>query len=500
MMFILTSCQEVAPRDRVFFDPYANQDNNEDETEEDETPVVDPRPTGQIVFDKGHCVCKQGKQTILNDCAAFCADKTHEQEYLYADFLMGSSVTSRFPSLQNWCSDVIEGDGTDGNPACELQFVGDNGHSGAITTIEYLDQDSIRVEVGSQLQEDVIYILTLVESSSEAKTNSVQIQKGDIDSGGNNARSLWMMNVNQYTCMSLAISSDQQTGDTYIQAAFPLHFYYVNSDTPPTIPPGVNNIYCHDIQQDGPVQSPEHKRLELIPQHFTLWNQGDPLFADLDKNGNLDIHDKIQEIVTAKGVNFDASQNQIFVRFSWPNFPYNAVPTAPGGASSESNLGYIMTPWIDQSTYRAYCPTQTHYLSNNEIFKVLKEYVGLDTEGLYLGVKEAEVSYDESGNQTLAPDDYLLIRETDLKKVWFYIENSLKIEPTDETVGNNTVYFYWPLDPDSPYIKKPNQKLYTIRHPSQITSSPGSSSAVPTTLTPHDKRFACVPKLKGSED
>ncbi|MDA9793300.1 hypothetical protein N9B72_01820, partial [Bacteriovoracaceae bacterium] len=463
--------------------------------EEEEAPLVDPRPTGQIVFDKGHCICKAGKQTILNDCSAFCVDKTHEQEYLYADFILGATVASRFPSLYNWCSDTIEGDGTDGNTACELQFVGNNGHTGAITTIEYLDQDSIRVEVGSQLQEDVVYILTLAESSSSAKTNSVQVQKGDIEDEDNFQGMLWMNPVNQYTCMSLALSSDQNTGETYVQAAFPLHYYYLNSDTPPTIPPGISNIYCHDIQADGAIQDPEDNRLELIPNHFATWNQGDPRFHDLNQNGNLDIHDKIQEIVTAKGVTFDAATNQIFVKFSWPNYPYNAVPSAPGGASAESAMGYIMTPWIDQVTFRAYCPVQTHYLSDNEIFKVLKEYVGVDTEGLYLAVKEPEITFDDSGNQTLAADDYILIKESQLKQVWFYIENSLKIEPTNENVGNHTVHFYWPADPTSPYIKKPNQKLYTIRHPSQITTSPGNSTDIPTTFTPHDKRFACVPKL-----
>jgi hypothetical protein len=497
LLVFLTSCQEVAPNNKKTIDPgdgtfIQDPDDTEEEKEEDET-----RPTGQITFAKGFCVCAANKQTILNDCSAFCADKSDPQEYLYADFNLGTEITeSKYANLQGWCTVELP---SAPNPTCQMEYIGDNGDTGYITSnIEYLDDDSIKVNLAGQLEENVTYILKLVETSSGASTNSIQVRKAPDYTEVPFLGPLRIVPVHQYMCMSLGIAQDSNNGDIFFQTAFPLHFYYVNNNTPPTIPPGVNNIYCHDVQLHGTLDNPIYPRLDLREGVFSFWNESDPRFYDLDKNGNMDIHDEIAEIVTAKGVNFDPANNKIFLEFSWPNFPYNAVPQAPGGnAAAPAKLGYIMTPWIDQTTFKAYCPGYSHYYGNNEVFKAMKDLIGVETEGLYLAVKEPETTTDEQGNVTMAADDYLLINEGTLKKIWFYIDNGQKIEPDTNTVANNTVHFHWPPDPDSPYIKKSSQKLYTVRHPQDLSGSPASDNTeLRQDLRPDDKRFACIPKTE----
>jgi hypothetical protein len=497
---IFISCQEAALERRSDLSSVIKTDDggstigdgSGDGTESTDGPT---RPTGQITFDNGFCACQDSKSTILNDCAAFCSDKPDSQEYLYVDFLLGTEITSSsFQNVQGWCTNALENDTS--VAGCVMKFYGDNGHYAEISTISFTDNDSIKVGLESQLQEGITYVFHLEEISSGATTNSVQLQKGTYEVDPPFLGPLKIQPVHQYTCMSLGISTDANSGNVYIQTAFPLHYYYIESNTPPTIPPGINNIYCHDIQQFPEIDSPVYPRLQLVNNQFAIWNETDPRFYDLDSNGIMDIHDKIRDEVAVDGVIYDPATQKLFLEFSWPNYPYNAVPTAPGAGNSAAKLGFIMTPWIDQQSFKSYCPEDVHYNSSNKIFNALKKYIGEEMEGIYLAVKEAETTSDETGAVVLAANDYLLLRESMLKEIWFYIDNEQKIEPTNENVGSKTVHFYWPPKPLSPFIKDSSQKLYTVRHPSDLSESPASDNTdLQTSLRPHDKRFGCVPKL-----
>jgi hypothetical protein len=461
-------------------------------------------------FKKGHCICQAGKSTIISDCQAFCQNKTHQEEYLYAEFVPGVDIITN-PQIQNtrgWCTrEILDSTGAPidgGNPSCRMTYVGNDGSQSFLDSIEWLGNNSLRINVGGRMVEDVIYILTLQEFSSGAKTNSVQILKGNFDDQPVDLGPLKIAPVNQYTCMSLGLATVPNDPTLYIQQAYPLHFYYVNNNTPPTVPPNVLNIYCHDIQNPAYTRfdKPEYPRLQLIPNIFNFWNQSDPRFYDLNNNQIMDVHEEIQRLVQAKGGSYNPATQPIFFPFSWPNFPYGQIPSAPngdstGGQSAQQNLGYIMTPWIDQQTFRSYCPNQSHYYSNNVLFQSLRDLIGVSTEALYMSIKENEVTIDDNGNVVLAPNDYLLIREGLLKQIWFYIQNGQKFAPTNENVANHTVHFYWPPNPASPFIRQANQRLYTIRHPQDMSSNPATDNdALRTNLRPHDKRFACIPAIE----
>jgi hypothetical protein len=511
LFFILTlltlvACQEQAPRSRALVNPFGSALSEDESDQEDEEEIVVTRPTGQVVFDKGHCVCQNKKSTIISDCDTFCATKTHEQEYLYATFIPGLEITGNdvLKTTRGWCSnEILDSKGVaidGGNPSCRLEYRGSDGSSGFFDQIEYLTNNSVRINVSNQMIDGNVYVLSLVEQTSGAKSNSVQILKGVVEEEETFPGPLQIAPVNMYTCMTLSTSTDY----VYLLNAYRLHFYFVNNNTPPTVPANVLDVYCHDIQNPlyTRFDKPEYPRLETVPNIFNFWNESDPRFYDTNKNNILDVHEKIQKFVTDRGGSFDTSTTKIFFPFAWPNFPYSQIPTAPGstntgGQTANQNLGYLMAPWIDKVTFKAYCPNQSHYYSNDLTFQALRDLVGVNTEGLYMAIKETEVVVAENGTVETAVNDYMMIREGQLKQIWFYISNGQKYKPTDSNIQNVTAHFYWPPDPASPFIKKSNQRMYTIRHPQDLASNPAANNEqLRSNIRPSDKRFGCVPAIE----
>ena len=86
-----------------------------------------------------------------------------------------------------------------------------------------------------------------------------------------------------------------------------------------------------------------------------------------------------------------------------------------------------------------------------------------------------------------------------LKKIWFYKENGTHFQPNDNTVAGKKVQFYWPADPDSPFIKKSHQRTYTVKRPDELscdgTNVQDNANDATNTFPPHDKRIGCVPKI-----
>jgi hypothetical protein len=98
-----------------------------------------------------------------------------------------------------------------------------------------------------------------------------------------------------------------------------------------------------------------------------------------------------------------------------------------------------MTPWINPTTKKGYCPTQSDYNSpvSNPVFKVLREVVGVDTEAFYYGVHAPEQLMDRAGNRYSTPEVRMLIRESLLKRIWFYLDNGRPTEPDVRRDENN---------------------------------------------------------------
>lgn len=480
-------------------------------------PVIDPdpvdpdtntitRPDGLITFKADHCSCLDKKPTMLGICDSFCASKDTNAEYLYANFNMNVlELDDNFSSLTKWCNSTIkneEGESESLGAACSLEIKSEGNPTTMIALnsgSDFFGNNSVRVGVGGQFVDGVNYVLTLVETGSQsmARTSSVNYQRLQDPPDENNLGPLKILPVNQYTCMTRGFGNDE-VGNFFYETAYRLHFYFTGAEDPPAIPPGVRTIFCHDIYAsnqtlDDKIQYP---RMELQPGHFNTWNYNDPRFGTDAVTGNMKIHDKIKKIVEQNGATF-ANGQKIFYPFSWPSYPKDALPAELQSDTMPANslLGYIMTPWIDANTFKVYCPNQTHYYSTNQLFIALRELVGVDTEGIYLAVRETLTTTDGSGTTILATDDYLIIREGLLKKVWFYFQNGQHIRADENSAATKTVHFYWPPDPDNPFMKKSNQKLYTVRHPSAFTNSAATGAGIPSVSgqTVGDKKFGCVP-------
>lgn len=264
--------------------------------------------------------------------------------------------------------------------------------------------------------------------------------------------------LNQFTCVSKI--EDKK-----------YHFYFV-----PFMPPFAQDpesiFFCHDWIQYGEYDSVTFPRYEEVQQAIIIWPSTNPLFYDNDGNGNIDVNDAIRQRTKLFGGSIPP--NTKF--FNSLNLPGNDNLYTRSG-SNKNSAAHTMGFWIDQQTFYSYCPNEAHYSSSNPIFRAIGEVLAVPTEGLYAGV--------ESGSKL----DVILLRETDIKSVWFFMKNNHPSVPNDQNVGHVPVYFYYPLDKVDPYVKKPNQKLY------QVTSSNELGMDSNTSFPAHDRKLACIPKI-----
>ena len=122
----------------------------------------------------------------------------------------------------------------------------------------------------------------------------------------------------------------------------------------------------------------------------------------------------------------------------------------------------------------------------------MREVIAVDTEGLYIAKEDNACNF-------------LLVNESVVKSIWFYVEGGQHIEPTTDTISGKQVQFYWPADSTSPFIKKSHQRVYTIKSTSDLgngcsggsagTGGTSGSNGIPTTIPPHDKRIGCIPVM-----
>ena len=118
----------------------------------------------------------------------------------------------------------------------------------------------------------------------------------------------------------------------------------------------------------------------------------------------------------------------------------------------------------------------------------------MDTEALYLAEKEPQTYLDADG-KTVTIKNVMFIRETVLDMIRFYRDSSTgQLIPADDTsVQTETVMFFWPPNPQAPLVKQSYQKIYTVRTPEELSTTPETPGKPRTTVRPADKRFACIP-------
>jgi hypothetical protein len=442
------------------------------------------RPDKAIFVKRNFCSCFQGKSDILNNCDAVCAGTNTAAPTLTGSVTLGPEVELNpdLGNLFNFCFKEILGDPLT-SPSCVLQaFDGQSTVNVPITVNAGSNTFSANL---NQLALNKTFVVKIVENGSGSNASSDEFQIRRISPPDDSVvpvGPLKIMPVSEYSCITRA-GSITPDGNLFDNAAR-IHFYFPSNNTPPPLAPGNDFLFCHDINLFGINDSSLFPRLELTPQSYAAWDQSDIRFADLNADNRADINEEIEKEL-AERFNEVRTVN-LFNLFSWPN--------RPDSENTPPNVGFIMQPFINIQSGLSFCPTQDDYNSNDNLFKVLKDFVGVDTEGIFLAVKDPELLSADDGNQVLAPIDIVIVREGLLKKIRFFTENGQLFVPDDITATQKTIKFFFPPDEVNPLVQKSNQRIYTVRAPQDIGQDT-SNRGLETSVRPPDNRFACVPAI-----
>lgn len=447
------------------------------------------RPNNAVFWKSDYCVCQDKKAISYGPtCTTFCSDKnTQGSQTLFATFNVSDTIG--LGNLYAWCKTPLSGDPKEENPNCEMRA---EDSSGNVHNMEvYLKPNANSLEVRNiqnYLQEDRAYILTVVETNSEAKSNTAQIIIYS-DNGEGQGGPLRQSPITQYQCMRRLNEVSEANNDIYTMHAFPLHYYFVAGLPPSPIPAGTPAIFCHDIFNPayGPVDSAFFPRLKERLGVFNLWDLTDPRFAT-GSDGRMVANASIIKKAATYGSTIPANSN-FFQPFKWNTGP-QFQSEGNNSTAEQPVLGYFMAPWINEQTNLSFCLNSTHYNGDVPLYRAIGEVVGTSTEGIYIAEKEPASMKGSDGNYYQEDKDFILIRETDLKAVWFEIVGGVPRKPTSENVANKAIYLFYPFNKATPYDRTMEQRMYRVK--STLELSNGTPNGTPI---PHDKKMGCVPKF-----
>ena len=447
------------------------------------------RPTNAFTIDASTCTCRNGKSDVVNDCDSFCASKPNNANaIIYIDTTPSSEVllNDKLRNLYNWCKVQLE-DGLDA-PECLLKLWDGSTEQYVPLTLN-VNSNKASATINTVTTFNKAYIASIVETKSGATTGEFQVYRKQQTSTNPVQGALKTTPISQYTCLTF--------GGTYADGVFNrnsevrLFYYYPSNETPAPLPPypanTARNVVCHDENTHPGNDSAEYPRLENIPMQFSFWDKTDPRFvSDSNNNGKLTIDKLIEERYAEESGGARTTNLNLFTQISYFN-----RPSVLGTTQTAVPLGFMMIPWVDPITGKAYCPKQSDFDGDDLLFNILKEFIP-ETEALYIAEKQAEVI--QNGNNTQTIYGNMFIPESTLLPVAFYIENGLKVKATANNMASKTIYFYWPIDQREDPLFQGNRKLYTIRTFDTLQGQ--IPTGVSTTVKPNDKRIGCVPKTK----
>ncbi len=500
LIFLLQSCIDEASmragQAAVKQFSQTKTDQTEDSEQEEPEEELPKRPEGQVYVQRDVCACENGKPVIDGNCLSFCASKNDKQATLYGEVKLGPEVDLMFGSLLSWCKASLGEHDVGAN--CFLRIRSENDMRDLpITLLGLKNHFAVNIYTAYKDQPYIAKLVVINEAGLQAESDSFQfIKKDPVDPTTGPLGVLKVVPISRYNCLFRAIRL-VANGDEEAAHVGRINFFFPANEEPPIIPyssAGERYYYCHDVQAHGVRDSSEYQRLGLEPHYLTLWDKSDLRFYETMKQGKLDINTLIEKKLKDE-YNIDADIN-LFAPFSWPNYPLDGATIVQG---------FYMVPWSDPVTGKTFCPTEKDYNSDRPEFRVLKEFIGQDTEGLYFAKKDPETVEDEDHQQIPVPDDYLLIRESLLKKIWFYYESTgpstRKVVPADaDTANRKTIHFYWPViydengEPESPFQYKSTQRIYTVvRDTASLQSNGATQDGNRTVIPTSDKRFGCIP-------
>lgn len=461
------------------------------------------RPSDEVFVDPKFCACQKGKPFVVNDCEAFCTSYTEEEPKLFVTTTVGPKISSdtELVTTKGWCNNDLTESVANHAPSCILQLF--DGINTIPVEMDFTGDFSFTADL-SKISKNKTYVATIYEVESGAKSKPFQLHAVDIISSDDDNSPLKIMPISQYTCIYTYYDSTVESAlatDFYSGNMSRIYLYYPSNKLPEVSAGTLTNLFCHDIIKYGRKDSILYPRLELIPNSFALWDKSDIRFYDADNNTKIDINEQIQNrLINEYGI---ASSINIFNPIT-----YATSIIQENGNSSDSTVntktilqGFYMQPWIDRNTKLGYCPKQEHYHGDAPVFRILKEIIGIDTEALYFG-KSAPSSAIIDQEEVYIQGSIIMIRESVLKKIWFYYENGQPLQPNEVIAGQKEILFYYPPAPnyESPYVKKSYQKLFKLYHPQEAAQEESEDqSLVPppprTDILPPNKMFGCVPSL-----
>lgn len=458
---------------------------------------VESRPDNNIFVDGGFCVCKNQKVASINSdvsCTATCSTKNVSVATLYGAVSVGALIqgNEKLKNLHGFCTSDL-----DNNPSnaasCKLIAKDSLGSESSINLVTTSGSNNFSATLEGNLNFNTTYTLKIKETGSgveNAGSDSFHVRlKEPDDDGLDIIGDLRIKLVGQYSCFIRIPAEDNATKENYYLDTANYHFYLpANTPVTPMAAGVVDRLFCHDyIKENSLNDSPKFTRLEFIPDHFALWDINDPRF--IQDGSNLTVDFLIQEEMEKLNV----SNPPLKSYFSQLNGC--VAPDDSGGPCISSIIGMALRPFVDSSG-KSFCPGISDYIGDNPEMVALGQVLGNPTEGVYYaeGPKQTLV-ISETGETQQFDSDVIMIRENILKKIYFHFgAGGLPIKPKPST-ENQPTYFYWPPDYDNPYVQKLGyQKLYTVKTISELINK-DRVTEVPSTLTPHDRKTACIPAL-----
>ncbi len=453
--------------------------------------IKEIRPTNAIDIKTDFCSCINGKPDIIANCEATCANKAATTDaILYVNTTPGPDVAlnSKIGNLYNWCSVQLAEE--DQSPQCSLVAYDGTNTINLPVNIS-AGSNSFNVVVNT-LAKNRTWILKLQETraGSKAQTKEFQIRRIEQPtSNTGNIGALKITPINQYTCMTYGGSVDN-LGNIIRTSFARLFYYFASNETPAPIPPpggtAQSTVVCHDEQKHPGKDSALYDRLEFIPGHISLWDRSDTRFVIKAENAGKKTIDKIiqDRLASEYSITSSGTGINLFSEVTFPNRP--STSTTP---ASNILLGFMMIPFVDGDTGKAYCPTSVQYNGNSPLLNILGEYLP-DTEGLFIAEKEGETIQQGSTYSTVY--GAILVKESVLLNYGFYIENGLKIRANAASMNTKTIYFYYPTSTTQDALTQGNRRLFTVRTFDTLNGTQVTSNT--TTERTSDKRIGCIPK------
>ena len=338
------------------------------------------RPDNAISIKDNFCACYNNSPIMVSGCSSYCGQLSikgdnKDRETLYGRVLLLPEIELHpdLGHLYGWCHNEINGSDYTA-PGCKF-IVQSSGGISYDLPIEVRTNNTFIVDL-SGIPKDETYIGKIgeVESGAEVFSDNIQFRLVDPPEEKEIAPGpLKIAPISQYTCISRPNSQHSTSLDeTHYNLAFKTHYYHLAGTSPPALDEATINRgiqFCHDIMLYGLRDSPRYARLEHIPQHLSLWDTTDIRFLDMNQNQSLDIHEAISKrLFKDYGIKRNLDIFSPLIARSSP------------AAKNEIVLGHRMKFWIKQNSTETFCPKQKDYNGTDPIFKVLKDYVGIDTE------------------------------------------------------------------------------------------------------------------------